>query len=1273
MTFTTLWRGLLGAGLAATALGGNAKANPVVIPDFSFENTLLAPGGATAGGYAGTNWGASGNGGVFIQSLTNTFFTPTSSNTLSPTADGTNYAVENLNTFTGYLWQDLGPLQPNTIYTLTIAVGQSLAAETGSGFFGFVNGPTPFQALLASAPVDNSVLTPGTFADTSLVFTTGYEVSGNLTILMEGTNGQQILFDNVRLDASPAPQAPTSLLPGLSTPSGVVYVGTVVTLSEDPAGTTPFTYQWQSDNGTGGVSFTSVASATSMDYAVNTSGFAAGSSFEYRVVVSNSFGGSTSAPITLTAVQGQPVLTQDTLPSTGSSDVVGSQVIFTASFDGSRPITYQWQVDYGSGPGPIAGATNTTLTLNNLQQTDSGSYSLVASNAFGSVASTPSAFTANPVPQDVGGVVISPANQYGLGGQTDFTPTWLIATNSLIAGTLPTSSVGNFQVAGCGGIPHLTDGIFGILYPQGNTSPDLASAGNPVGGNSGCGSVIVYTLPASANGYDITNIVTYGGWSDGGRDQQSYDVYYSTIANPTSFNNELTTVNYLPSPNDPNTDQSATRISITSTNGNGVLVHNVAAVELFFAIQAGGFNENGFQGYAEFQVDGMPSAAAPILTTNTQPVTGSDVVGSSVTIVAGASSAFPLAYQWRVDTGSGPANVPGATNTTLTLNNLQLSDAGSYSLLASNATGFVISTPNSFVVNQAAGPDGLGVIDSPANQTGTGPAFTPTWAIAPGSLIAGTLPSALTPSANNFGAENSGGAPILTDGEFGFVGSGDNATLATCGSGQGQTLTYTLTGSESGYNVTNIEVYGGWSDGGRDEQAYTIYYSSVTDPTNFIEITAYDYLPSLPGTVPNATRITYTSGTVAPLATNVAEIKFDFTTPNGGGENGYEGYAEISVYGFASASIPVPPYVTSDTLPTTGSDVVGSQVTFTASFSSSSPISYQWEKDAGSGPAPIAGATTAQLTLSNLQLLDAASYSLVASNTLGVATSTPNSFTVNPAPAPANGILIAEASQTWSGVAFIPTWAAPAGSLIAGALPSSVGSGSFSNQYCGGIPILTDGQIGPIGGNDGLALASCGSGSGTTLTYTLSGSSSGYDLSKIITYGGWSDGGRDEQAYTIYYSTVADPSTFIELTPADYNPTIPGAVANATRVTLTSASGGELATHVAAVEFNFTTPNGGGKNGWEGYSELSLFGAASAPLDTLTVHSTMISGGQLILTGTGGTPNGSYTWLTSTNVATPLTDWTTNSVGAFDGSGAFSNAIPVTSSPSPSFFVLRIP
>jgi autotransporter-associated beta strand protein len=72
------------------------------------------------------------------------------------------------------------------------------------------------------------------------------------------------------------------------------------------------------------------------------------------------------------------------------------------------------------------------------------------------------------------------------------------------------------------------------------------------------------------------------------------------------------------------------------------------------------------------------------------------------------------------------------------------------------------------------------------------------------------------------------------------------------------------------------------------------------------------------------------------------------------------------------------------------------------------------------------------------------------------------------------------------------------------------------------------------------------------------------------------------------------------------------------------------------------------------------------------ITSSTVSGGNLVLQGAGGPPGASYSWLTHTNVAAPLSTWTTNSTGVFDGNGNFSNAFPTTTVPA-RFFRLKTP
>ncbi|MDB6121112.1 MAG: Immunoglobulin subtype, partial [Pedosphaera sp.] len=169
-------------------------------------------------------------------------------------------------------------------------------------------------------------------------------------------------------------------------------------------------------------------------------------------------------------------------------------------------------------------------------------------------------------------------------------------------------------------------------------------------------------------------------------------------------------------------------------------------------------------------------------------------------------------------------------------------------------------------------------------------------------------------------------------------------------------------------------------------------------------------------------------------------------------------------------------------------------------------------------------------------------------------------------------------------------------SLIAGEPPSNT-SGNFSMEVPGrSVNSLTTGGSGSLtqlaatmGYTTSTNYVTCGNGggAGSLVVYTLTGSASGYSLTNIMVYGGWVDAGRDQQAYTVYYSTMAAPATFYLLGSVNYNPSNPANVQSATRAMLRPSSGA-LATNVATVKFDFSTP--ASENGFCGYSQIQLFG-----------------------------------------------------------------------------------
>jgi hypothetical protein len=319
------------------------------------------------------------------------------------------------------------------------------------------------------------------------------------------------------------------------------------------------------------------------------------------------------------------------------------------------------------------------------------------------------------------------------------------------------------------------------------------------------GQYVVYTLDTTVvpNGYTLTNIMVGAGWNDGGRDQQAYTIYYTTVENPLF--SVLTSVNFNP-PNPANVPDFS---RVTLTGPGGALVSNVTAVMFDFTTPPG---ENGYSGYDEIGVYGAPSGAVP-------------------------------------------AN---------------------------------------------------GIVTTSENQN----TDAPTWVIEQNSLIGGKLPSSVGQGSFAGGFNNeqvTEGLPALTDGTFGpfaSVSGLGTTNFATCGGAFGAG-SYIIYSSPSSWDLTNVVVYSGWANYNRDGQFYILSYSTLAAPTNFIPLASVYYNPPDLGG-PSANRVAIARGNGTPLATNVAAVKFDFTTQSGNLDNGYSGYAEIILQGSARPGLNAP-------------------------------------------------------------------------------------------------------------------------------------------------------------------------------------------------------------------------------------------------------------------------------------------------------------------------------------------------------------------------------
>ena len=94
-----------------------------------------------------------------------------------------------------------------------------------------------------------------------------------------------------------------------------------------------------------------------------------------------------------------------------------------------------------------------------------------------------------------------------------------------------------------------------------------------------------------------------------------------------------------------------------------------------------------------------------------EPANQSVLVGSSATFAVTAAGQFPLFYQWVfMPTGSSTVtNVPNATNASLTITNVQLSDAGQFRVGISNSFGSTNSRAATLSVTDTNFPGGPGL------------------------------------------------------------------------------------------------------------------------------------------------------------------------------------------------------------------------------------------------------------------------------------------------------------------------------------------------------------------------------------------------------------------------------------------------------------------------------------------------------------------------------------------------------------------------------------
>jgi hypothetical protein len=365
----------------------------------------------------------------------------------------------------------------------------------------------------------------------------------------------------------------------------------------------------------------------------------------------------------------------------------GNPVTFNVTASGSAPLSYQWR----RNATVIPDATNSTLILTNVQLSQAGNYSVVVSNAFGTATSQTASLTVNPAPPRADHDL---SLDFSLAGNPN--GVWSYGRQDTIGGafTLLGTAKTNFA-----NVPILVWAINSssqpaILHndttetatiPQGDYPPETTWLAPGVQGQPGNYAVARLTVPVGGDG--TYQLVTTARPSFHAPFQLDTD-FHVARNNLEIFGVQL---------------NGAQTASYTNT------LALAAGDTVDFAVGRGADDSYiGSQLKVAATLDRISSnGVSPIVLFH--PTNQTVVEGGSVTFSVAATGSAPLRYQWRRDATA----IADATNSTLILRNVPLSQAGGYSVVVSNAYG--VATSQTATLTVLGAPPAI--VTHPTNQT----------------------------------------------------------------------------------------------------------------------------------------------------------------------------------------------------------------------------------------------------------------------------------------------------------------------------------------------------------------------------------------------------------------------------------------------------------------------------------------------------------------------------------------------------------------------------
>lgn len=456
--------------------------------------------------------------------------------------------------------------------------------------------------------------------------------------------------------------------------------GSDVSLNFAVAGAPPLAASWQFNN-------TNLSGANNYYCFIPTA--ATNHSGDYALIVTNQWGaatGTVSLTITSTAptIVTQPV---DLLVS------VGSNAVFTASVAGTQPLGYQWQRD-GTNlleGAQVSGSTTPMLTLLNVQTNDTGTYRLIVTNVISSAISSNAALTVLPG-EPLAEAVDAADLVWTSGGDSPWhfqTQTNHDGADAAWSGTLSAPGTSWIETTVTGPIAISFWWKFSATFESFSLSVDGT---NLVSTESIDWQQRTFAIPSGTHAVRWTAAKTISAafWPlNAWLDQVSLVAMTEPliVTQPASVTNMAgadVTFSVAVTGTEPFSyqwQQDGTNIS--GANNATLVVRN---------IQAGNTSQyrvviTNAAGTATSQEAGIAViGSAPVVKSG--PVSAIVCRGLSAEFSAGIRGTEPMALRWQMDR----ADIPGASNSSLVISNVQPADAGVYRVVASNPFGTTFSS-----------------------------------------------------------------------------------------------------------------------------------------------------------------------------------------------------------------------------------------------------------------------------------------------------------------------------------------------------------------------------------------------------------------------------------------------------------------------------------------------------------------------------------------------------------------------------------------------------